>query len=70
MHGGSMNNAIDYFATMQQRINSMTPEQLANMTRAMARVVDVDSLHNESSARAAVYTPHKPNQRRTPPAKK
>lgn len=57
-----MLNATDYFATMQQRIDSMTNDQLANMTRAMARVVDVDSLRHETPARAAVYTPHRQRQ--------
>ena len=63
MLGDDMLNATDYFTVMQQRIDSMTTDQLTNMTRAMARVVDVDSLLNESPARAAIYTPR---QRRQP----
>lgn len=66
-----MSHTVDYFVTLQQRISSMTADQLANMTRAMARVVDVDSLLHESPARAAVYTPRQHHQpQRTTPTKK
>lgn len=66
-----MNNAADYFVTLQQRINSMTPEQLAAMTKklaCMSGAYDVDG--GPRVARAIIYTSHTPNQRRTTPAKK
>lgn len=66
-----MNNTADYFATMQKRIDSMTPEQLAAMTKKLARMsgaYDVDG--GSRVAGALVYTPHTPNQHRTPRTKK
>lgn len=71
MLGSTMSHTVDYFASMQKHIDAMTPEQLATMTKKFARMsgaYDVDG--GPRVTRALVYTPHKPNQRRTPRTKK